>query len=128
MTPLGWFALLLGSVWVAALLVGWLCITSSSGAPRPRDCRHRLPWGTCRECTEEQRRSFAHGNGVLDNPEITRAMVDEAAERIAVEDREIEQRLNAREYAQATSKAPWCAHGRRWEDDCEPCDAEWRER
>ena len=31
---------------------------------------------------EEQRRSFAYGNTSLENPSITRAMVDEAAERL----------------------------------------------
>ncbi len=30
---------------------------------------------------EEQRRSFAYGNAVIDNPHVTRAMVDEAADR-----------------------------------------------
>ena len=34
---------------------------------------------------EEQRRSFAYGNGKLSNPLITRKMIDEAAERIDAE-------------------------------------------
>ncbi len=32
---------------------------------------------------EEQRRSFAYGNTAIENPRVTRAMVDEAAERLA---------------------------------------------
>jgi uncharacterized protein (DUF1778 family) len=32
---------------------------------------------------EAQRRSFAYGNAHLDNPRVTREMIDEAAERIA---------------------------------------------
>lgn len=31
---------------------------------------------------EEQRRSFAYGNTVIENPRITREMIDEAAEEI----------------------------------------------
>ena len=31
---------------------------------------------------EEQRRSFAFGNAAFENPNITRAMIDEAADRI----------------------------------------------
>ena len=33
---------------------------------------------------EEQRRSFAYGNTAFENSDITRAMVDEQAERLAV--------------------------------------------
>lgn len=33
---------------------------------------------------EEQRRSFAYGNTAFENADITRAMVDEQAERLAV--------------------------------------------
>ncbi|GAB4192772.1 MAG: hypothetical protein OHK0024_32990 [Thalassobaculales bacterium] len=29
---------------------------------------------------EEQRRSFAHGNAAFENPNVTRAMIDEIAE------------------------------------------------
>lgn len=32
---------------------------------------------------EEQRRSFAYGNVAIENPQVTRAMIDEAAERLA---------------------------------------------
>lgn len=35
---------------------------------------------------EEQRRSFAYGNAVIDNPNVTREMVDAAAEKIAREE------------------------------------------
>ena len=35
------------------------------------------------EQAEEQRRSFAYGNTHLENPLITREMIDEAADRIA---------------------------------------------
>lgn len=35
-----------------------------------------------REEKEQQRRSFAYGNTVIENPGITRAMVDRAAEEI----------------------------------------------
>ncbi len=31
---------------------------------------------------EEQRRSFAYGNAAFENPNITREMIDEAADRI----------------------------------------------
>ena len=31
---------------------------------------------------EEQRRSFAHGNAHIENPRITRQLIDEAAERM----------------------------------------------
>lgn len=31
---------------------------------------------------EEQRRSFAFGNAAFENPNITRAMIDEAADRL----------------------------------------------
>lgn len=34
------------------------------------------------EQREEQRRSFAYGNVAFENPNITRAMIDEAADRI----------------------------------------------
>jgi hypothetical protein len=34
------------------------------------------------EQREEQRRSFAYGNAAFENPDITRAMIDEAADRI----------------------------------------------
>jgi hypothetical protein len=33
---------------------------------------------------EEQRRSFAYGNVAIENPQVTRAMIDEAAERLAL--------------------------------------------
>ena len=36
---------------------------------------------------EEQRRSFAYGNAALSNPNITREMVDDAAERLAEEEK-----------------------------------------
>lgn len=32
---------------------------------------------------EEQRRSFAYGNVAIENPHVTRAMVDEAADRLS---------------------------------------------
>ena len=35
------------------------------------------------EQREEQRRSFAYGNTAIENPLITREMIDEAAERLA---------------------------------------------
>ena len=34
------------------------------------------------EQREEQRRSFAYGNAAFENPNITREMIDEAADRI----------------------------------------------
>jgi hypothetical protein len=36
---------------------------------------------------EEQRRSFAYGNAHLADPFVTRQMIDEAAERLALENR-----------------------------------------
>lgn len=38
------------------------------------------------EDLEKQRRSFAYGNAALDNPNVTREMVDAAAEKIAREE------------------------------------------
>jgi hypothetical protein len=32
---------------------------------------------------EQQRRSFAYGNANIENPDVTRQVVDEAAERLA---------------------------------------------
>jgi hypothetical protein len=36
---------------------------------------------------EEQRRSFAYGNTAFENPLITRAMVDEQANKLAADDK-----------------------------------------
>jgi hypothetical protein len=36
---------------------------------------------------EEQRRSFAYGNTAFENPLITRAMVDEQAQKLAASDK-----------------------------------------
>jgi hypothetical protein len=43
------------------------------------------------EQKEDQRRSFAHGNAAISNPNITREMVNEAAKKI---DRERAGRMN----------------------------------
>ena len=39
------------------------------------------------EDQEEQRRSFAYGNTHLENPFVTREMVDEAADQLAADDK-----------------------------------------
>jgi hypothetical protein len=39
------------------------------------------------EQQEEQRRSFAYGNTAFENPLITRAMVDEQANKLAADDK-----------------------------------------
>lgn len=47
--------------------------------------KHNQPETTPAEL-ESQRRSFAYGNAVIDNPNVTREMVDAAAEKIAREE------------------------------------------
>ncbi len=70
------------SVLMLAMLVAWCqraarCLLGWSGASPPGQCCR--DWKGGETARERQRRAFAYGNAKIENPRITRAMINRAA-------------------------------------------------